>query len=213
MSSGGGSAPSPPKFTPINTQDVAQQALGADIQGYQMSDADYAKRFPQLVSGRDLNISDALNNLKGGTSPIVSNALSASGLSRDLGSTETKKARNLGMPISDLQSRDRNYFYNMFTPERTAGLTGQDIAHIAIANTNNANSYNQGTFGSRINAYNAGVGQNIQNTSALYSGLAALIGAGGKSYAQSQYFSPQGYGSMPGIYYPSSTDLLGVGNP
>jgi hypothetical protein len=201
---GSASAPAPPAFNPINEPSVAQQAFNTDVAGYNWSDADLAARQPLIPKGITNNITSAVTNLTGGTDPQVSSALDSAGLSRNLGDTEAKKAASLGRPIASMQARDRNYFNSRFTatPEtqpRTAGLTSQDVARIALGNTNNQNVYNQGLFGSRINQYNSQVQQQTQNTTAGITGLASILGAGIRSPYTDPYLTSAGYGSAPAI--------------
>lgn len=168
----------PRAFVPININRTATLARAADEAGFRLSDADFAKRFPQLVQGRNFNIADSISNLGGGTSNVVSDSLSRAGLSADLGNDEFKKAQALGKPILSIEQRDRNYFSRMLAenPQRTAGLSGGDVTKLAAQNTGALGAYNSQIFGNKINSYNAQIAQGIQNTSAATSGLASLAG-------------------------------------
>lgn len=168
----------PRAFVPIDINNVAQQAFIADKAGFDISDKDWQKRFPQLFAGRNYNISDIGGNLRGIASPTITKEMNKAGLGANLGNTEFKQAQNLGLPLLSLEQRDRNYFQKELSmnPQRTAGLTGQDVARISIANTNSQSNFNQGLFGSRISAYNSQIQQGIANNNAAIGGLGALAG-------------------------------------
>lgn len=203
---GGGSAPQAPKFKPIDAGVVSAKAKATDIQGYQMSDADYAKRFPQLVKGRQSNIDSAIANVSGGPDKQTSAALASAGLSRNLGSNEFQKGRSLGQPILQLEQRDQNYFSRMLgdNPQRTAGLSGKNIGEIAASNATGQNAYAQGIYGSNINAYNQQIAQNAQTTSAGIGAFGSLLAGGIKSFNQPPansggFLSPTSYGNPYGF--------------
>lgn len=182
----------PKKFVPIDPYAVNKLAGATDTAGYAMSDADWAKRFPALVAGREASIQDAASQLEGGQSQQVTDALKKSGLNVDISGNEFQQAQKLGLPILSKEQRDRTYFQKLLgdNPQRQFGLSGQDVAHIAIANTNSQNNYNQGLFGSRINAYNSQIAQNAQNTGAIVSGFTGLANIGANAY-QNYSLSPQ----------------------
>ncbi len=195
--------PKAPKFTPINVSKTNDLALQFDERGYQLSDEDFAKRFPNLVAGREYSIDDALGNLQGQESAVVTDTLSKSGLGDvNFGNTSFEKAKNTGatgQEILSREKRDRNYFQNLLAanPQRQFGLTGQDVAHIALGNTNSANVFNQGTYGSRVNQYNAQVQQNAANNAGYAQAGTAALGLIAKNFTQPQssgYLSVTGYG-------------------
>jgi hypothetical protein len=198
---GGGSAPKAPAFKPIDAKVVGDAAKAQDIQGYQMSDADYAKRFPQLVKGRQANIDSAIQNVSGGADKQTASALGSAGLSRNLGSTEFQKGRSLGQPILQLEQRDQGYFSRMLgeNPQRTAGLSGKNIGEIAASNATGQNAYAQGIYGSNVNMYNQQIAQAAQNTSAGIGAFGSLFGAGIKAFGSPPpnsggFLSPYSYG-------------------
>lgn len=168
----------PRDFVPINISRTAALAKAADEAGFNISDADFARRFPQLVKGREFNVADASNQLSGGTSKQLTDAMGKAGLSADLGSTEFEKAQALGRPILSIEQRDRNYFSKLLAqnPQRNAGLSGGDVTKLVVANTGAQNAYNSQIFGNQVNKYNASVAQGIQNQYAATSGLASLAG-------------------------------------
>ena len=189
----------PAAFVPVDIAKTAQLALDADKAGYKISDLDWERRFPLLKKGRDFNIEDAGLQLRGGTSKTVADAMSQSGLTGDLGNTEFEKSRNLGMPILALEQRDRNYFQKQLAmnPQRAAGLSGQDVARIAITNTGGQNNYNQGIFQSRIAQYNTQVNQALQNQNAGVAGLGALADLiPQRNQSTSGVLDPSYYGSL-----------------
>jgi hypothetical protein len=179
------SYPNPKKFIPVNIPQTAAMAKAADIAGYKLSDADFAARFPNLVAGREFSINDALGNLEGKTSKTVSDALEKSGVATgNLGDNPFKQAFELGMPILSKEQRDRTYFQRLLAdnPQRQFGLSGGDVAKIAVANVGSQNNYNQGVYGSRINQYNAQVAQNAQTIGAITSGAPQVVSIGQQLY-------------------------------
>lgn len=181
-----------PKFVPIDIASIAGLASATDKTGYDISDADWAARFPALSKGRDITIQDAQNALSGKPDPKITNELTKSGFGDvDVGGSPFDQARKLGLPILSKEQRDRTYFQKLLgdNPHRTFGLSGQDVAHVAIANTNSASNYNQGLFGSRINAYNSEIAQNAQATQGIVSGIQGVAGIGAQLYQNNQLSS------------------------
>lgn len=178
----------PPKFVPIDIGAVAGLAAATDKAGYDASDADWAARFPALSKGRDYSIEDAKNALQGKADPNVTNALTKAGVNVDIGGNPFQQAEKLGLPILSKEQRDRTYFAKLLSdnPQRQFGLSGQDVAHIAIANTNSQNNFNQGLFGSRINAYNSQIQQSAQATQGIVSGITGAVGIGAQLYQNNQ---------------------------
>lgn len=192
-SSGGGSTPNPPPFTPVDPSTLGQQALAADIAGYQMSDADLASRFPGLVSGRNQQMNDAYNQLTGPLDPTVQNQFMSQGLgqafgaygggSNDMGiGTGTAAghsvATSLANNVQKKQDYDRAYFESLvgLNPQRQFGLSGQDVANVAVANTAGQNAYNQQKYAAQYGNYNAQQASQSQQQGALLSTLASLAG-------------------------------------
>jgi hypothetical protein len=185
----GGSAPKTPALAQVNVPNTEGEALAADVVGYGLSDQDYAKRFPQLVAGRNYNVNNAVSNLQGQTDPAVSSALQTAGFGTpNLGSNEFQQAKSLGQPILAKEQRDRTYFQNLLqdNPQRAFGLSGGDVVNLGLANLGAANSYNQSIYGTRVQGANQAILQNAQNMSALYGALGSVGAAGIKSYANSQ---------------------------
>lgn len=184
-------------FVPVNPNATEQLAVSTDEKGYNIADQDFAKRFPLLAQGRDLNIASAQQNLAGGSDALMNSTLNQSGLGDvNLGQGEYAQARNIGVPIAAKESRDRAYFQRLLAdnPHRAFGLNGQDIARIALANTNGVNVNKQGQFGSRLNQYVASVQQSGQNQAALIGGVGSLAGAA----ISNPYLTSGGYGAGPG---------------
>ena len=181
----------PKKFVPVDIGKTQEQAFAADVSGYEISDADFKKRFPRLVEGRDYSVADANAQREGATAAQVTSTLDRAGLSADMGGTSYQQAKKLGMPILSKEGRDRNYFQRALAmnPQRTAGLSGQDVARIAITNTNSQNNFNQGLFGSRMNQYASQTAQAAQNTSAAITGLTGALAIAGKAYADNRDYS------------------------
>lgn len=206
----------PRPFVPIDIANTAKMAFIADKAGYDISDADWKKRFPLLSAGRDYNVKDMAGNLSGVVSPTVTNTLDKAGLSANLGNDQFKQARNLGQPVLSMEQRNRNYFQKLLgdNPQRTAGLSGQDVTRIAVANTGSQQNFNQGIFQSNIGKYNSQIGQNIQNTNAAIGGLGSLAGllTQNQNYNSPYLSGPSYYGSMTGGANPNVGDY-GVGGP
>lgn len=211
--SSGGKAPKAPALIQTNIPQTAQQALAADVASYGRSDADYAQRFPQLVAGRDYNVNNATTNLNGQTDPSITNALATAGFGGvNMGGTVFQQSRAMGQPILAKEQRDRNYFETLLqdNPQRAFGLSGGDVANIALANVGASNSYNQGVYGTRIAAQNANILQNAQNSAALYGAIGALGSAGIKAYGASQnYNSP----TLTSSYYQPNPYVAYGANP
>jgi len=177
-----------PKFIPIDIAQVAGLAAATDKTGYDISDADWAARFPALDKGRNYSIAEINNAMTPRPDPQVTNALAKSGLTADIGGNPFEQAVKLNLPILSKEQRDRTYFQKVLgdNPQRQFGLSGSDVAHIAIANTNSQNNFNQGLFGSRINAYNASIQQNAQATQGIVSGVGGLANIGAQLYQNNQ---------------------------
>lgn len=206
---GGGSQPKAPKLQKVNVPQVGAQALAADKASYAASDADFANRFPQLVTGRQYNIGNAVSNLNGATDPKISSELQRAGLgSPNLGNTEFAQARSLGQPILAKEQRDRNYFQTLLSnnPQRAFGLSGGDVTNIALANLGAQNAYNQNTFGTRINAANQQIAQNAQLYGAIAGAVGSIGSAGIRAYNQPSVSDPYlSYGQYSPYTYPGST--------
>ena len=177
MGGGGGSAPKSPKFIPVDAAKTQAMAEAADRKSYALSDADYAKRQPDLVAGREADIAQALGNLHGNDTAVKSAENQANLGDVNLGDNEFERAKLTGHDVLDMEKRDRGYFQNLLgmNPQRQIGLSGQDATKIAVANSGSQNALNQGLFATRVNNYNYQQTQNAQNTSGyLGLGLSAL---------------------------------------
>lgn len=191
MASGGGSAPKAPKFVPLDIPSVMAGAEATDRRAYQLSDSDLAKRHPEIPKGTNASIANAALNLGGQQDPALTSLLQQSGSGINFGNTNQDIARNMGKKIQDKEGRDRDYFKNLMSqnPERQIGLNSDDYLRMVVANANGANTFAQGTFGSRVNAYNANLQQGAQNTSALLSSIAGIAKIGGNLYSN-PYVNP-----------------------
>lgn len=192
--SSGGSTPAPPKFQPIDINSVGNQALQADIMGYNLADADLAKRFPGLVSGRQQQTQDAYNQLTGPLDPTVQNSFVNQGLAQSFGAfgggnnsagvgTGTAAgnavATSLANNVQKKQDYDRQYFEQLlgYNPQRQFGLTGEDVTNMAMANTQGQNAYNQQKYAAQYGNYNAKNAAAGQKSSAAISTIASLAAA------------------------------------
>jgi hypothetical protein len=195
-----GTAPSPPKFKKMNVQQTANDAIAADIAGYNWSDNDFLSRFPGLVQQRNDQIDNAYNQLNGPLDPTVQNSFVNQGVSQSLGSFgggdpfatlgDTKTgagantvAKSVANSVQGKQDADRNYFDGLLAsnPQRAIGPSGGDIANWYITNATGQNASNQAAYAGQVGNYNAQVGASNANTSAgIAAGvsiLSAVIGA------------------------------------
>lgn len=190
-----------PNFQQISIPATQKLALGFDTSGYDASDLDFLRRFPLLAQGREYNIGDSATQIAGGQDPLVTSTLDKSGLQADYGDNSYQQSRNAGAPdILSKEKRDRKYFSRLLgeNPQRQFGLSGQDTTRISVANTMGANNYNQGLFGSRINAYNASIQQNAATNAGYASAAGSIAGDLAKFYRNQQpgYLSSSFYGDQ-----------------
>lgn len=190
---GGGSTPQPPAFQAINVGQVGDQALAADISGYNFSDADLASRFPGLVAGRNQQVTDAYNQLTGPLDPTVQSSFVNQGLEQSLGSfgggnqtagigkdgtaAGNAVATSLANNVQNKQDYDRVNFESTLAnnPQRAFGLNGEDVLNELMANTQGQNAYNQQKYLGQIgasNASSAAAGQ--QQSAAIGTGVSIL---------------------------------------
>lgn len=212
----------PPAFVQLDPTSLQSLAITADKQGYDASDADYAKRFPDLVNARNNSIATAASDLSGNQDPIFNQAFQQSGLGNINLGNQFQQAKNLGKPILSQEQRNRTYFQDLFkeNPERSFGLSSSDVAHVALANSGNKTSYDNAVFGSRINQINANAAQSQQQTQAIAQGAGSLVNAGIKALTPSytsvnnnpyildsgnSFANPTGYTTDAGVYYPPTT--------
>lgn len=199
-------------FVPVDIPKTAAMAFAADKAGYDISDKDWQTRFPKLALGREQIINDVGQNVAGKDSLPVANAINKAGYGgTDLGNTEYAKSRELGMPVLALKNRSRDYFQQLLktNPQRTAGLSGQDVTRIAIANTGGQNNFNQGVFQSNIGQYNSQIQQGIANQGAVLSGLGGLAGL----LSQNQSYQRSPYETDPNYYNWMGNANQGAGVP
>lgn len=193
---GGGGSADPPEFIPLNVDELARTARESDIQRYGLSDADFARRYPQLVSGRQASINSAVTNLQGQHwDPILANALQRTGV-HDVNVLDKRG-------IANKRDRDRTYFSRLLgaNPQRAIGLSGEEVARGMVANTNNQNAYNMALWGGDVARTISQTQQGAQNNAALLSGIGDLAGTLGKSYTPpSTYLDPASYYTPPGGY-------------
>ena len=136
----------------------------------------------------------------GGIPSQATGALQTAGLGAEAaripGKNEFQTGRNLGEPIAKEQ-RDRNYAANLLAmnPERSMGLSGQDILDIVTSNTGNVNAFRSAAFQTQSNAAISQSLQNAQDFSALTSllGGAAKVGASVSSPYTNPYASVYSY--------------------
>lgn len=194
MGGGGGSTPQPAPFVPNNIGQVSDQALQADIQGYNLADADLAQRFPGLVAGRTQQIDTAYKNLTGPLDPTVQNNFTTQGIERGLSSFgggnpnasiskgsagENAVAVSLANNVQQKQDYDRSNFEGLlgYNPQRSFGLTGADVTNMNIANTAGQNAYNQQKYLGQVGASNANAAAGAQQNQAIMGTVVSLASA------------------------------------
>jgi hypothetical protein len=203
---GSPSAPRQPKLNPINIPDVVAQAINYDTQGYIASDADFAARFPGLVQARDTTIEDAYKQLTGPLDPTVQNVFEKQGLAKSLGAfgggnpapsvgqvgsaSGNTVAASIANSVMQKQDYDRSYFQSLLSsnPERAFGLSGSDVANLAIANTGTLNANNTIAYNNQINSANASAAAGVQ-TGQLISGIGSTIGGIAGIFNNSNYLN------------------------
>jgi len=186
--------PQPPKISPVDILGTYQAGLAADQYGYDLSDADFAKRFPGLVAAREVDMKKAYEEMTGPLAPEVQNSFVSSGLAKSLsafgGGSEAPNVTGAGSigkntvgasVANDTQSYQdaaRDYFESLQAQNqpRAFGLSGGDLLNLAILNQGNvANAEQQARgFASSVGAANA---QAEQAKSASTVGAGAAIGS------------------------------------
>lgn len=188
----GGSTPTPPKFQPINIGTTEQQALGADQTAYNLSDSDFASRFPGLVSGRDAQLTNDYNQLTGPLDPAVQNSFTSQGLAQSLGAfgggnnmaqvgnSGTAAGNTVASSVANSTLNKQNYDRTQFesdlgnNPQRQFGLNGEDIVSMMMANTSGQNAANGAYYASRVGNANASAAASSQETQAGISAALSL---------------------------------------
>jgi hypothetical protein len=187
-SSSGGSAVSPTVY-PVNTLATEQAGIAADQYGYNLSDADFASRFPGLVASRGTDMATAEKEMTGPLAAPVENAFTSSGLSKafsafgggsedpNVTGTGSIGRKTIGASVANdtmsYQNAARDYFQNLIeqNPQRAFGLSGGDLLNLSILNQGNLAQANQQAAGiaSQVGAAQAQASQSQTNS---------LIGAG-----------------------------------
>lgn len=203
---GGGtpSAPPPPKVFPVDILATENAALAADKFGYNLSDADFAKRFPGLVASRNADMQAAYKEMTGPLAAPVQNQFVTTGLEQAQsafgGGSEAPNitgkgsiGRNtvgasVGQQTQTYQDTARNYMDTLLSqnPQRAFGLSGGDLLNLAILNQGNLAQANQEAAGyaSQVGAANAAANASQRNaiigagSSLAAAGLSASIAAG-----------------------------------
>lgn len=183
--------PEPPPFFPVNLQDAQRRAIEADTLGYQLSDQDFARRFPGLVSGRQTQLNDAYRSLTGPLDPALQNQFATTGIERALSVTgQGSSLAGLGTPGSASrnilatsvatdtmkeQDKSRDYFQSLMesTPQRNFGI---DPTNLAIGNVVGQNALQQAQYTGQVQAGNAQQAASDQNTAAAISTAIAIAG-------------------------------------
>lgn len=217
------------KLTPLNINKLEQTGIQADELGYNLSDADFAKRFPELVKARDYNIDSSKTNMAGGRDPFIYDALNKAGLGDiDFGTGEHTIERNMGVKINSKENRDRTYFQRLLqdNPQRAFGLNSKDVARVALANTGGINMNALGQAQGRLEQALSNSQTDAASQAALVSALGSIGAAGVKAAGSftsptltpNYYTAPPGYLTGPqtgygdpysGNFYDSSGNYVG----
>lgn len=206
------------KLTPLNINKLEQIAIQADELGYNLSDEDFARRFPDLVKARDYNIESSRLNIAGERDPFIYNALSEAGLGDiDFGTGVHNIERNMGVKIGSKESRDRTYFQRLLAdnPQRAFGLNSKDVARVALANTQGINMNAMGQSEGRLQQALSNASSDAASQAALVGAIGSIGAAGIKAYGGSHVsptLSPNYYApSVPAGY--NSGASFGYGDP
>lgn len=190
------------KFVPIDINALENLATQMDAKGYGLSDSKFAQLYPDLHTAAQYMPGNAALNIKGDQEdPMLSGALNTAGLG-DMKFTGDpyEKARNLGVNIMSVASRNRNFFTALNgTPYyfmRNFGLNSNNVAQVALANTAANNAFNNAKFGSNLNQYQSSVQQSIQNNAALIGGAGKLAGGVLNNPAVDNYLFPSSYNNL-----------------
>jgi len=183
------SAPPTPTVYPVNLLATEQAGINADQYGYNLSDADFAARFPGLVASRSADQEKAFNEMTGPLAPEVENQFTSSGLAKafssfgggsELGADTGKGsigrntvATSVANDTMGYQDAARSYFESLLgqNPQRAFGLTGGDLLNLSILDQGNRAQANQQAAGiaSQVGAASAASSSASKN---------AAIGAG-----------------------------------
>ncbi len=187
-------APKPAEFRAINIAQTGEQATQADINSFNLSDEDFAARFPGLSAGRDANIKSAYDELTGPLDTTVQNDFVNAGLEKSLSAfgggnpltglgesgsaSKNTIASSVSKNVQDKQDYDRGYFQDQLAQNlpRAFGLSGSDAANLSIANTGNLNQVAQSNYVGSVNASNAQNAADAQNTQAAIGTALAVAG-------------------------------------
>lgn len=177
-------APKMPKFKPADVGALNQQSIGYDREGYDLSDADFAARFPELLAAQDLFRQRTLDDFNKSSVPsqALHDEMMRAGISNAIGAfggniapnsaAEASVARNLGLGVLDLQDRNRRnqnegitMATQMFQP-RTFGFGGQGALQLELANLEGQNAWNQANYAAQVSGGQFNSGINAQNQNA-----------------------------------------------
>lgn len=168
-----------PPFMPYDRSILQALGVAGDTEYYRLSDADFARRHPQLRQAERLFEDQTLKDQSGDSSllPAMQGEFMRAGLSGALDTLGDASAvdgavsrgtlapgskgeailgRSLGANIGAFQDRNRQNRLTSLTtaeqlfPRRTFGLSGADFANVEIANTAGQNNWNQADYATRF---------------------------------------------------------------
>lgn len=182
-------APPMPGYIPLDFRQINDQAIRADTAGYARSDTDFKRRHPGTVEAEQLFEAQTLKDQRGDTEllPALQSEYMRAGLGGALdafgdtgGATtlapgsagEASVARNLGVSIMGFQDRNRNNRQRALSmaedifPRRQFGMSGQDLALMALTNNQNQNTFNSANYASEMGVKQFNYGVNAENANA-----------------------------------------------
>lgn len=194
---GGGSVPKPPPFKAVDIDKTADLATTYANIGYDMTDKDFAARFPGIVGQQAANRKSAVDQLTGPLDPAVqadfvrssaANALSSFGGSGGIGLGEEgsaargSTAANVNNLITQKEDADRAYAAQQYAdnPPRDFGITGEDALNLLIGNTLGKNQYKYALYSGQVQQANASAAAGAQQTQA---GIQTAISVAGLAVA------------------------------
>lgn len=194
MSMGGGEAPKPQEFNPVNISKTASLASKYDELGWSFADKDLLARFPGMVAARDTNTRDAASQISGPEDPFVQNRWATDALESAFGSfgggnsmadISTTGSAARGSAAASIigsaqqkQDYDRDYFGQALldNPPRSIGMGGKEAVDIAISNALGSNNATYGNYLGQVSQNNADAQLQAQKTQAAIGITLSIIG-------------------------------------
>jgi hypothetical protein len=197
----------PNQLDQTSAADANTQAMAGDAGYYAASDADYARRNPQLVAANQIDKQQTLDEISGQVPAAVQSQWAKAGLAGALSSVggdvapgsagEAGVARSIGVDALSYEDRARQHLaaLDASNPQRSMGLTGAEQEGITMAN--------QGAKNAVKLANNAGINQaaaaNTQQANNLAGQAYQAQASAAASSAGSSSSMMSGIGSIVGM--------------